>query len=108
MVLPGTIRAVEVYTYIKNHVKRGADIGWGTNTFCAITETDAFAIGKSEVVAPNLLQERIPVMATNRETSNPLDTQKQQGQKTPTSVPGEKRQGPEKTSTSTGSGTSKK
>jgi hypothetical protein len=109
MVLPGNVRAVEVYTYIKNHVKRGKDIGWGTNTFYAISETTSFAAAPVAVLEAKVpAQERLPIMATNREPSKPQDTQKQQGQKTPTSIPGEKRQGPEKTSTSTGGGGGRK
>lgn len=109
LVLPAHIRAVEVYTYIKNHVKRGDDIGWGTNTFCAIAESQAFAIATPSAVEPTIpAGERLPIMATNRESNQTQDTQKQQGQKTPTSVPSEKRQGPEKTSTSTTTSTTDK
>lgn len=108
LLMPEHIQAVEVYTYIKNHVKRRRDIGWGTNTLCKINEVEAFVVQpKPADVEDRELrpEERIPIMATNRDQGL-QDTQKQQGQKAPTSVPSERRQGPEKTSTSSSSGSS--
>lgn len=102
VVLPAHVRAVEVYTYIRNHVKRRRDIGWGTNTFCTIGEQEAFVRAPAVATVDVQIEskERIPIMATNREQGSSQDTQKQQSPKTTTSAPAEKRQGPEKTSTS--------